>query len=124
MAFEAGAHRASTEPALGNVPQVAKHCLENEVVVWRAETQAALKDIVAILVQKQGNSIGSKTLDNECHLRCSLADIDDLLSCPCAVLMYPYLREMRRDLAQHLLFGMFRTQLEQFLYYRVTKVVG
>src|SRR5256885_8203653 len=52
MAFKAGAHRAGSESTLCNVPQVTEHGLEDEVIIRRAETQAALKDIVAILVQK------------------------------------------------------------------------
>lgn len=123
VTFKTSTHGTSTEPSLSNLPHAAQHGLEDEVIVGSTEAQAALENVVAVLVQKEGNSGRTESIDNHLHLRWGLGDIDDLLRSPGTVLVYTNFSKMGRNRAQHSLLCGLRAVLEEFLDDRVTQVV-
>src|SRR5699024_8731316 len=94
VAFKTSTHGTSTEPSLGNFPHAAQHGLEDEVIVGSTKAQTALEDVVAVLIQEEGNSGRTESIDNHLHLRWGLGDIDDLLRSPGTVLVYTNFSKM------------------------------
>jgi hypothetical protein len=122
MTFQASSHGTRTEAALGQIPQATKHNLKDEVVVHLV-LEAALNNVVAELVVEQRHGIGLQSFDDHLLHGGRLGDIDNLLSCPCTVLMNTDFGELGNDLAQHcFLCGLF-AELEQLLHDSVAQVV-
>ena len=101
MTLEAGSHGSGTVSSLGNLPHLAEHRLEDEVIVRRLEFQAALQNVVSILIEEQRNSVWLEIGNNHTHLFGSLAYVDNLLCRPSSVLMYANFGHVRSDLREH-----------------------
>ena len=123
MTLQACPHGTSAVTALGNFPHLAEHGLKDEVIVGRAELQAALKDVVAILIEEQGDRVRAQVLNDEVQLLGLLADIDDLLSSPSTVLVYANLGHMRRNLSKHLIANGVRAVLKELLDNSVAEII-
>ncbi|KAI6766563.1 hypothetical protein HG531_011785 [Fusarium graminearum] len=124
VALKTSSHRTSAVSALGDLPHASKHGLEDEIVVGSAELEAALKNIVAILVQEKRDSVWANVFSDQSHLGRGLADIDDFLGSPSAVLVNTDLSQVRGYLGQHGITKLVRAVLEQLLHHCVTQIVG
>src|SRR6478736_748830 len=119
VTFETSSHSTSTVSALGDLPHTGKHGLKNEIVVGSAKLKAALKNIVAVLIQEKRNSVRADMFNNQRHLSRSLANVDNLLGCPSAVLVDTNLSQVRSNLRQHGITKLIRAVFEQLLHHCV-----
>lgn len=107
-ALQAGSHASSTEATLSNLPETVRHSIEDEIVGRISKSKAAprtgarhckrnvpsgpkrsnlLHNIVAELVEEQRWAVGSEIDRDERDLVRSIGAFDDLLSCPCTILV-------------------------------------
>ena len=52
MTLKARSHGSGTVSSLSNLPHLAEHGLEDEIVEWGAKLEAALQNIVSVLVEE------------------------------------------------------------------------
>lgn len=121
-ALKASSHASSAETALGDLPETIRHSIEDEIVGWISKSKAAprigakhrkknipsglkmsslLYNIVAELVQEQRWAVGPEIDRDERDLVRSVGTFDDLLSCPCTVLVNADHRKMRSYTFKH-----------------------
>src|SRR4051812_45959671 len=101
MTFKTSTHCPGTKSALSNLPHLTEHCLEDEIIEWSTEFQAALQNVVSVLILEQGYCVRSEVLHDQSHLLGTLANVDNLLCRPSTILVNTNLSHVRSDFGQH-----------------------